>query len=454
VKDRLYIVHRVLLFVAFLSVASHAANPLPQVFNCGKEGSVGGLGTGTDLTRYAIDLTRFPEAVCNDGTGSVFYYGSSTKPEDRNKWVIFLQGGGSCIDGQTCAQRWCSIDTNYGFDKMSTSIAKPQIRGVGFLNPTAENQFGSWNRVLLYYCSSDAWTGTATRTVQATANDGSTREYQIHFKGRRIIDAVIDTLRNAQSSSRRRAARHGGGADADPSPWPDLDDATAVIFAGSSAGGAGAKANMDRVGAKLRATNPDLDYRGIVDAAYGTAPENRNFTISTYCAKDPVNGCSYEAFTKAAREEIDAGLYGAGTEESCVQWHAANAPGTEWRCGDGEHVLFHHTTTPFFLRQDLLDPQVGGVYVDANFGTPADYAMAVESELRNLPTAEEPHEAPGLFVPQCADHESFTTNEPVFDVKINGVTWHDAVWNWFTHTQPQELIRHFTGTVARAPECP
>jgi len=452
VKDRPYTVHR-LLFLTFVSVAIHAANPLPQVLSCGKEGSVGGLGAGTDLTRHAIDLTRFPEAVCNDGTGAIFYYGASTKPEDRNKWILFLQGGGSCVDGQTCAQRWCSVDTNYGFDKMSTSIAKPQIRGVGFLNPASANKFGSWNRVLIYYCSSDSWSGTAVRTLQAVANDGSTREYQIHFKGARILDAVIDTLRNAPASSRRRAARHDIGTDADAS-WPDLDEATAVILAGSSAGGVGTKANMDRVGAKLHATNPDLDYRAVVDASYLTLAENRNFTISTYCAKDPVNGCSYEAFTKATEEAIDGGLYGARTEESCLQWHTANAPGTEWRCGDGEHVFMHHATTPFFLRQDLLDPQVGGVFVDANFGTPADFAMAVESELRNLQTPEEPHETPGLFVPQCADHESFTTNEPVFDVMINGVTWHDAVWNWFTHAQPQQLIRHFTGTASRAPECP
>jgi hypothetical protein len=39
-------------------------------------------------------------------------------------------------------------------------------------------------------------------------------------------------------------------------------------------------------------------------------------------------------------------------------------------------------------------------------------------------------------------------------VKIAGVSYHDAVWNWWTGAQPQQLIRPFTGTPGRAPECP
>lgn len=93
------------------------------------------MGGGIDLARFTIDVARYPEAVCNDGTPAVFYYGGYTKPEDRNKWIIFLQG--SCIDGQSCTERWCSIDTNYGLDKMSTSLSEAQIRGAGFLSASA-----------------------------------------------------------------------------------------------------------------------------------------------------------------------------------------------------------------------------------------------------------------------------------------------------------------------------
>jgi len=442
-----------LLLLAAASL--RAADPISQVFSCAKQGTVGGLGAGTDLTRYTIDVTQYPNAVCNDGTPAVFYYGRYTKNEDRDKWIIFLQGGGSCIDGQTCGERWCSIDTNYGYDKMTTSITKPSIRGVGFLDPDPKNNFGSWNRVLIFYCSSDAWGGTTTKTLSATLNGAPARDYQIHFHGSYIVDAVLDTLRNVRLAGRRHAVTHGISAQADASTWPDLDDAREVMFAGSSGGGAGVRANLDRVGEKLKATNPGLDFRGLIDAIYGTLAENRNFATSVYCLNDPVHGCDYASFSKATQEAIEIGLYSTRGDESCLQWHTAHAPGTEWRCGDGEHVQLNHITTPFFIHQDLQDTSIGGGWVEAGFGAPSDYARAVESELRNLQTPEEPRGAtPGLFVPQCTDHESFTNDPAVFRVKLAGISYHDAVWNWWTHTQPQQVIRPFSGTPGKAPECP
>ncbi len=99
--------------IVFLAAAARAAAPIGQALPCGTVGSAGGLGGSTDLQRFTVDTKRFPEAVCNDGSPAVFYIGRYTKDEDRNKWLIFLQGGGSCGNAQACAQRWCSIDTNW-----------------------------------------------------------------------------------------------------------------------------------------------------------------------------------------------------------------------------------------------------------------------------------------------------------------------------------------------------
>ena len=449
-----FILAAALLCLSTLSM--RGADLLPQVFQCGKQGVAGGLGAGTEMTRITVDVERYPEAICNDRTPAIFYYGRYTKEEDRDKWIIFLQGGGSCTTGQLCAERWCGIDTNYGMDKMSTSLSKPQIRAQGFLSPDARNRFGSWNRVLIFYCSSDGWAGTGTSVVQATVNNVPPREFEIHFKGQRIIDGVLDTLRYAGVHRKHRAARHDDSAAAPATlSWPDLDNAKAVMFAGSSGGGAGVRANLDRVGAKLRATNPNVVYRGVIDAIYATLSENKNYALSVYCANDPLRGCSYETFTKESRVAIDQALFATVDDASCLQWHTANAPGTEWRCSDGEHVNFHHLSTPFFIRQDLLDESLGSGYVETGFGPGTEYAMRVEQEMRNLPVPEEARGAePGLFIPQCTDHESFTHDDRVFDVKLAGVSWHDAVWNWWTGAQPQKLIRPFTGKVERAPECP
>lgn len=441
------------MLTALVFVLAATAAPISSVLPCGDVGTVGGLGAGIDLTRYTIDTSKFPNAVCNDGTPGVFYYAPATREEDRNKWFIFLQGGGGCRDGQSCAERWCHVNTNYGMDKMTSSLTKPMIRGNGFLDPRPENRFGTWNRVLIFYCSSDSWSGTNTITLQASSGS-ATKEYLIHFRGSQIVDAALDTLRNAEPALRRRAARPArGNVAAAPSPWPDLDSATHVLFAGSSAGGIGAKSNADRVGAKLRSTNPNLvDYRVLIDASHSPDAESRDYAHSTYCSNDP-RGCSYASLFQAEYAGTLA-TYGARRDESCLAWHAANQPGTEWRCEDSGHVNLHHITSPFFIHQDLQDPQVGGEYVDANFGTASDFAMKVEAELRALPNPEEPRGGtPGLFVPQCTDHESVTNDTATFDVRIEGLSYYDTVWNWWSGAQPQQEIRHFTQP-GKAPGCP
>jgi pectinacetylesterase len=441
-----------MLAVIIFTLAATAA-PIQSVLPCGAPGTVGGLGAGTDLTRYTIDTSQFPNAICNDGTPGVFYYAPATREEDRNKWFIVLQGGGSCRDGQSCAERWCHVDTNYGMDKMTSSLTKPMIRARGFLDPRPENRFGSWNRVLIFYCSSDSWAGTNTISLQASAG-AATAEYLIHFKGSQIVDATLDTLRNTTASSgRRRAARHWMETTTAISPWPDLDSATHMLLAGSSAGGIGVKSNADRVATKLRLTNPNLaDYRVLLDASYSPDSETRDYSDSTYCSKDP-RGCSYASLFEAEYAGTLA-TYGARRDESCIAWHTAHQPGTEWRCEDSGHVTLHHITSPFFIHQDLQDPQVGGEYVDANFGTISDYAIEVEAELRALPVPEEPRGGiPGLFAPQCTDHESITDDLAVFDVRIEGLSYYDTVWNWWSGAQPQQKIRHFTQP-GKAPGCP
>ncbi|HWW61182.1 MAG TPA: pectin acetylesterase-family hydrolase, partial [Thermoanaerobaculia bacterium] len=368
------------ILMLLLATAAHSADTLPAVFQCGKPGVAGGLAAGVDMTKFTVDTTRFPEAICNDGTPAVFYFAPSTRAEDRNRWLIFLQGGGSCTSGQACAQRWCSIDTNYGMDKMTSSLTKAQIRGNGFLDVRDDNRFSTWNRVLIFYCSSDGWAGTKTSTQRATLPDGTEREYLIHFKGSRIIDAVLDTLRNA-GPPRRRATRHDAGTEA-AAPWPDLDEATNVLFAGSSAGGNGVRQNADRVGAKLRSTNPKLtDYRALFDAAYSPLRENLDFTHSTGCISQPTIGCSYTTATQFASSAGDIALYGTRGDESCLAWHSSVQPGTEWRCSDNGHVIMHHITTPFFLHQDEQDSNIGGSFVEDGFGSASDYGTKVEAEL-------------------------------------------------------------------------
>ena len=448
---------RVLAGIALFTAAAHAAT-LNQLLQCGKVGVAGGLGGGTDLVRATVDTRRFPEAVCNDGSPAVFYYARATTDADKNKWVIMLQGGGGCSSGQLCAQRWCSIDTNYGMDKMTSTLTKAAIRGNGILDPRPENHFGTWNRVMIFYCSSDAWSGTKTTTQHAVS--GTTAiDYDIHFKGARIIDAVLETLRRQPRG--RAAALPGTSARA----LPDLDSATHVLFSGSSAGGVGVINNVDRIGAKLKATNPTLVYKGLLDASFPPPAEGRDYTHTTVCLSNP-QACNYSNVMQFSYATVDQALYGMSVDESCLTWHAAHQPGTEWKCGDSTHIAVHHITTPFFVHQDEQDESIGGSFVEDGYGTAADFGRGVEQALRDLATlnttAEEgsvrnggaPLATPGAYGPQCTDHESLKEDSAFFEVKIGGLSYHDVAWNWWTGAQPPVAIRTFTPPGGKVAGCP
>ena len=444
--------------LCLLTVSAEAASPIGQTLSCGKEGIIGGLGAGSDMKRFTVDTKRFPNAVCNDGSPAIFYYGPYSAEADRNKWVIMLQGGGSCTNGQNCAERWCSVNTNYGMDKMTTTLSKPFIRGNGILDPGAQNRFGTWNRVLVYYCSSDLWSGTSTSTQHATSG-ASGVDYVINFKGARILDAVIETLRGPARG--RAVAPTGTLARA----LPDLDGATHILFSGSSAGGIGTISNADRVGARLKAANPALVFKALVDAGFPPLAETRDYSHTTSCLSNP-QACTYANVQQFSYANLDQGLYGAVADESCLAWHAAHQAGTEWKCTDATHVIVNHLTTPFFVHQDEQDESIGGGFVEDGYGTAADFGRGVEQGLRDLATlnttAEEgsvrnggvPLATPGAYGPQCTDHESLKDDGAFFQVKIAGLSYHDVAWNWWSGAQPPVAIRTFTPPGGAVAGCP
>jgi hypothetical protein len=103
--------------------------------------------------------------------------------------------------------------------------------------------------------------------------------------------------------------------------------------------------------------------------------------------------------------------------------------------------------------------------VELGFGTPTDFGTTVERQLRDLSllntTAEEGSvrsggpalATPGAFGPQCTDHESLANDEAFFDVRMNGLTYADTLWNWWSGAQPSVLIHAFSGP-GPAPGCP
>jgi hypothetical protein len=401
-----------------------------EVLGCGVDGNVGGIAASeapSALERKVLDTTRFPDALCNDGSDAVVYVRPAARREDADKWVLELMGGGACNTMAACAKRWCGVDTNFSRTQMTSQTAPERTQGAGILArpeaggaATFENPWGSWNHVLIKYCSSDTWRGTARDVVVDTDHPktGEPVTFRMHFLGRRILEATVATL------------RADGG---DPLTWgpeairmPDLDDATEVVFAGASAGGGGVTFNLDWLSETLRAENPDVFVSGLIDSTFGPELSTLDFSKSVFCELERT--CTPEAFLNRGRVAQDT-LWRAATEVSCDAAHVAAGEG--WRCASDTFVMLNHLTTPFFVRQGLADGLISDVYVKGELrhaGETMDlraFGGLVREHMRTFPnlaqTAREGAAitlAPGAFGPACSKHETLRSNDDTYAVTV------------------------------------
>jgi pectinacetylesterase len=453
-----------LLFV--LSVPVAAQPRIGDALDCAKRGEAGGLRAGRSLFRIDVDPAAYPLAICNDGTPAVFYVRAHTNAEGRHRWYIELQGGGGCQDGSSCARRWCSAGTNFGADKMSSRYApRAGMAGAGSLAADPRNPVAEWNQVFVYYCTSDTWMGRAGDvTLASEAPGGGTVSYRMPFRGADVLDAVIDLLRRG-----RGPVSYADAAGARQT-LPDLDAAQRVLLAGSSAGSSGVVYNADRMGELLRAHNSrcrgeacPLDFRALIDSGFKPALEEMGFAGTSLCRDAGL--CSYEAFQRQEWVDVMAGLRRAGgAEASCLTWHSAQAPGTEWRCSDSEHVVENHLTTPFFIRQDLQDRlhvegmMERGFTVDGQPLDPLAYGRFLEARLRGLAASVAAGEEaaaggeapppPAVLGAQCTEHETlrsgaafFAQEAPAADGDLYSTAELLAVW--LADELPREAIVPF-----------
>ena len=381
---------------------------------------------GDDLLR--VTLTD-PQALCNDGTQGVFYV--SPAPEgspNAHKWIMWLEGGGACSNPKGCGDRWCGnrpTRSPYNPAKMSSRWAPEGIKGSGVFdrspgNDAAANRFGDYNHVVGYYCSSDSWRGSTLRV--AIDETGTYRTFSLHFQGAQILSSIFAAL------------KAGASPDAGGAQMPSLDDATRVVLTGTSAGSTGVMGNADRIDGLLRATNPDVDFRVLLDAAIYPTEESEGLSAAK------------AAQIIATRQTIDA-FRATIFDESCLAFHGEDGatPGEVAVCSDTVHVLTHHTSTRWFAKMDLTDGAAQPGYYD----TLQQFTRGVFELLRSFEDlaaiSEEPMAfQPGVFGPNCGHHQNVTQGVfygiGITDRDGTEYSHHDVLWNWLEGQDPSYLV--------------
>lgn len=342
---------------------------------------------GQDLQKVTINA---PNAICNDGSPGVMYIRRAAAPAQNNRWVFYIEAGGSCDDLMSCAARWCGTGPIYTAAKMSSHWAYDSIEGVGIFNRPA-SVLASANLVFFYYCSSDLWAGQRSNVVFSAEGD-PTLSYTLHFRGHRILEAGLEMLLSGPVTS-----------DSGEETLPALSDATQVLVTGSSAGSVGARYHLDWIASHFNSAQTTV--RGVFDT--GHVPLGEMFG-------DPsVSQMISDA--SQAKVEHESDLYNSFWDQSCVSM----LEGTPdwWRCGIGTYTALNHITTPFFQRMDLTDSNPTSSFQQAFGVTVDEFAAATIGALALLPnigtTAAEADQidfVPGVYGPNCGQHLALTTD--------------------------------------------
>lgn len=401
---------------------------------CGAYTPAPGIGAGDDL--HKVTLTD-PDAVCNDGTPAVMYIRPSTGGNASDQWVFYLQGGHNCGGFGECVVRYCGTQ-KYTKAKMSSRWT-PMVANTdqqGLFDRDGVNPFGNANAVLLYYCSSDHWLGTRSDTVLTNPEDAS-QQYRLHFRGHTIVEAALDQLLAGPVTS-----------DDGQASLPSLAAATQVLWTGASAGAAGAEHQADYVRERLGANGT------VVRAAFDANFPPRSVDL------DPAIAAATDGMLRDLRWPTTyVSYWGAWVDQTCQAAH----PGADaWLCGDQNHVVMNHITTPFIARQDLTDRVIGERYLNAGATQDqlATWWQPGLSALRNIQsTAEETITfRPGVYGPNCGQHVALTSKDffqvatvetPAADL----LTWRGAILAWLT-APPDTTIEAIDSVSAMLSTCP
>jgi hypothetical protein len=128
-----------------------------QVVDTGADAQPGVPITG--LTPGGWTWVDFPGAQCRDGTPTGI--GVSPSATGSTKLMIFLEGGGACFNGSTCATNPSHFDQS----TFNAQFVAVESKAGIFSRTDTNNAVADWNMVYVPYCTGDVHAGNAPNTT-------------------------------------------------------------------------------------------------------------------------------------------------------------------------------------------------------------------------------------------------------------------------------------------------
>jgi len=299
-------------------------------------------------------------AVCNDGSSAVYYFRKGYNPE---LWLMYLQGGPSCYDQNSCGAQpeWAT-----------TGHEPPHSVYLGGIFSDASPMFADANLVWVAYCTSDSWAGDtpgppgARNLTEVALGAGSFAGFPGGFRGQRVVAATLQSMRTNLAFGSALSTR--------------------LLFGGCTPG---ALLHLDGVAAWVRGQGlrPEMvSVQGLLDSA-------AVLDIAPLAPGQP----SLANLTQQAYAYVNAS---GAPSPLCT----AAFPEAPWRCLLGAEAL-PYVQTPYLLAQSQFDraqlaynaPRPGASPASAAYA--GGFQNASRALLRGLPTAAQKSSA--LYAPSC-----------------------------------------------------
>jgi hypothetical protein len=234
-------------------------------------------------------------AVCLDGTPGALYFAPATDPALSTTWVLFFEGGGWCYTEADCEARSKGDSGGSSGYKPTMDVA---TMGIFSTDPALSPDFAGANHVYMKYCDGNSFAGDRETPVKTAT--GAT----LHFRGRRILDAVLETL-----------ATDSFG----------LSKATDVLLSGCSAGGLSAILHADAIGDSLATRIAPATLR-----RFKVVPDSGFFL-------DSPNAEALEVFGPQMKAAFELANATGGLNAACVAKHVSS--GDIWKCNMAQYLL-------------------------------------------------------------------------------------------------------------------
>ncbi|KAJ9466998.1 Pectin acetylesterase 9 [Diplonema papillatum] len=361
------------------------------------------------------DEVKTMGAMCLSGSPGGYYIGKGSGADARN-WMIFFEGGGWCYDAHDC---WERAQTFRG-DSATWAPATSE-NGIMSQNCTINPAFCEYNIVYMQYCDGNSFVSNLDQPLVYNTT-------QLHFRGKRLIDAMLASL----------AAKY------------DLAGAEKVLLTGVSAGGLATYLNADYVRAWFRANAAAL-------SVFKAAPLSGFFLDH----KNATAADVYEPQIKNIHRISNASAGGSMDADCVAHYAAANET---WKCNFAQYV-YDFVDTPIFIVNSGFDawqseciltaalpagfPNQSGIengvcgtggFADCA-GHPDTRCNSTQAEQVNQYQADflaalkgtkgYVKDGNGAFIHSCHTHGAAAITADYVNNAIGGVALRDAISSWF-----------------------